>query len=165
MVASGWCFLLMIFFIVNILIQFPMKNWNEFPRLGLVETSSGNGFALNVLLSQQNWWWPGPCLNIKKTSFPSMEIPMIKIRRPWDRLIFNMGIHILVWRHLYIETAPWWSFRIYIDVLLLWFNTFKEKYGFYCHTWSMDLEALFSMGFFFMSMHIALKYIYFWYYR
>ena len=34
-----------------------------------------------------------------------MEIPMLKIRRSWDRLIFYMGIPILV-RHLYIETAP-----------------------------------------------------------
>ena len=26
-----------------------------------------------------------------------------------DRLIFNVGIPILVRRHLYIETAPWWT--------------------------------------------------------
>ena len=31
---------------------------------------------------------------------------MLKIRRPRDRLIFNMGIPILVRRHLYIETTP-----------------------------------------------------------
>ena len=31
---------------------------------------------------------------------------MLKIRRSWDRLIFNMGIAILVRRHFYIETAP-----------------------------------------------------------
>ena len=36
-----------------------------------------------------------------------MEIPMLKIRRSWDRLILNMGIPLLVRRHLYIETAPW----------------------------------------------------------
>ena len=35
-----------------------------------------------------------------------MGIPMLKIRRTPDRLIFNMGILILVRRHLYIETAP-----------------------------------------------------------
>ena len=35
-----------------------------------------------------------------------MAIPMLKIRQSQDRLIFNMGIHILVRRHLYIETAP-----------------------------------------------------------
>ena len=33
-------------------------------------------------------------------------IPMLKIRRSRDRLIFNMGIPMLV-RHLYIESAPW----------------------------------------------------------
>ena len=31
---------------------------------------------------------------------------MLKIRRSWDRLIFNMEIPILVRRHLYIETTP-----------------------------------------------------------
>ena len=31
---------------------------------------------------------------------------MLKIRRSWDRLIFNMGIPILVRRYLYIETDP-----------------------------------------------------------
>ena len=56
----------------------------------------------------------GSHLNIK-TVFPGMGIPMLKIRRSCDRLIFNMGIPILV-RHLYIETIPWltcpikWSF-------------------------------------------------------
>ena len=33
---------------------------------------------------------PGPRLNIK-TVLPSMGIPMLKLRWPWDRLIFNMG--------------------------------------------------------------------------
>ena len=47
---------------------------------------------------------PGPCLNIK-TVFPGMGIPMLKIRRSQDRLIFNMGIPLPV-RHLYIEAAP-----------------------------------------------------------
>ena len=50
---------------------------------------------------------PGPRLNIKTVS-PGMGIPMLQIRRSWDRLIFNMGIPILVRRHLYTETAPRW---------------------------------------------------------
>ena len=33
----------------------------------------------------------GPQLNIK-TVFPGMEIPMLKIRRSWDYLVFNTGI-------------------------------------------------------------------------
>ena len=47
-------------------------------------------------------------LNIK-TVFPGMEFP---IWRWWDRRIFIMGIHILVKRHLCIETNPdlaWWQ--------------------------------------------------------
>ena len=47
---------------------------------------------------------PGPCLNIK-TVFPSMGIPMLKTKRWYDRLIFNMGIPFLVRWHLCIETA------------------------------------------------------------
>ena len=43
-----------------------------------------------------------------KTVFPrGMGIPMLMIRRSPDRLIFNMGIPILIRRHFYIETAPW----------------------------------------------------------
>ena len=34
------------------------------------------------------------------------RISIIKITRSWDRLIFIMGILILV-RHIYIETDPW----------------------------------------------------------
>ena len=44
----------------------------------------------------------GP-VSIQRPSFPGMGIPMLKIRRSWDRRIFNMGMPILV-RHLYIET-------------------------------------------------------------
>ena len=47
----------------------------------------------------------GP-VSIIRPSFPGMGIPMLKIIRSRDRLIFNMGIPILVRRHLYIETAP-----------------------------------------------------------
>ena len=36
-----------------------------------------------------------------------MEIPMLKIRQSWDRLIFNMGIPIPSKDSLYIEMAPW----------------------------------------------------------
>ena len=48
---------------------------------------------------------PGHCLNIK-TVFPSMVIPIIKVRRSSDRLIFMMGVTILLVRRLYIEMAP-----------------------------------------------------------
>ena len=48
-------------------------------------------------------------------SFPDMGIPMLKIRQSRDCLIFNMGIPILVRRHLYIETALWF----FIDIVFL----------------------------------------------
>ena len=37
-----------------------------------------------------------------------MAIPMLKIRRPTGRLIFNMGIPIPGKTVFYIETGPWW---------------------------------------------------------
>ena len=42
----------------------------------------------------------------KKTVFPGMGIPMLKIRRPVGRLIFNMGIAIPSKTVFLIETAP-----------------------------------------------------------
>ena len=45
-------------------------------------------------------------VSISRPSLPGIGIPMLKIRRSRDRLIFNIGIPILVRRHLYIETAP-----------------------------------------------------------
>ena len=41
-----------------------------------------------------------------KTVFPMYGIPMLMIRRSQGRLIFNMGIPILVRRHLYMEMPP-----------------------------------------------------------
>ena len=46
-----------------------------------------------------------PRLNIN-TVFPRYGIPILKIRRSRDRLIFIMGIPMLVRQHLYIEAAP-----------------------------------------------------------
>ena len=43
--------------------------------------------------------------NNQNPVFPGMGIPMLKIRWSRDRLIFNMGIPILVRQHLYIETS------------------------------------------------------------
>ena len=44
----------------------------------------------------------GPRLNIK-TALLSMQISITVIKRPCDRLIFNMGIPILVRQHLFIS--------------------------------------------------------------
>ena len=45
-------------------------------------------------------------VSIRKTVFPGMGIPMLKIRRPVGRLIFNMGIAIPSKTVFLIETAP-----------------------------------------------------------
>ena len=45
-------------------------------------------------------------ISIKKTVFPDMGIPMLKIRQSRDHFIFNMGIPMLVRWHFYTETAP-----------------------------------------------------------
>ena len=48
-------------------------------------------------------------VSIRKTILPGMAIPMLKIRRPNGRLIFNMGIPIPGKTVFYIETGPWSS--------------------------------------------------------
>ena len=45
-------------------------------------------------------------VSIRKTVLPGMAIPMLKIRRPLGRLIFNMGIAIPDKTVFLIETAP-----------------------------------------------------------
>ena len=84
-----------------------MRSWlvSRFKRWRSVQNSVRN---LCVLL----WWSAEATKRIKmKTIFPRYGIPMLKIRQSRDRLIFNMGIPILVSRHLYIETAPWTRYR------------------------------------------------------
>ena len=51
-------------------------------------------------------------VSIRKTVLLGMVIPMLKIRRPTGRLIFNMGIPIPGKTVFYIETGPWlWSWE------------------------------------------------------
>ena len=45
-------------------------------------------------------------VSIRKTVLLGMVIPMLKIRRPTGRLIFNMGISIPGKTVFYIETGP-----------------------------------------------------------
>ena len=63
----------------------------------------------NVALTQWSQGDLGP-VSIRKTVFPGMGIPMLKIRRPVGRLIFNMGIAIPGKTVFLIETAPWMQF-------------------------------------------------------
>ena len=56
-------------------------------------------------------WNDQGAVSIRKTVLLGMVIPMLKIRRPLGRLIFNMGIAIPGKTIFLIETGPWWSFR------------------------------------------------------
>ena len=49
---------------------------------------------------------PQGAVSIRKTVLLGMVIPMLKIRRPTGRLIFNMGIPIPGKTVFYIETGP-----------------------------------------------------------
>ena len=51
-------------------------------------------------------------VSTRKTVLPGMAIPMLKIRRPDGRLIFNMEIAIRRWDGLYIETGLWYLLSI-----------------------------------------------------
>ena len=81
---------------VNILSHFQLFLWQMF-------IFYHSKFAGHVPCAVE--WYPGPRLNIK-TIFSGMGIPMLKIRRSVDRLIFNIGMPILVRQHLYIEMPP-----------------------------------------------------------
>ena len=61
----------------------------------------------------------GP-VSIRKTVFPGMGIPMLKIRRPVGRLIFNMGIAIPSKTVFLIETAPsiWRKNRVAVILVI-----------------------------------------------
>ena len=55
-------------------------------------------------------WHPEPRAPSRyKDGLSRYGIPILKIRRSRDRLIFNIGIPILVRRHLSFETTPWFS--------------------------------------------------------
>ena len=88
---------------------------------------------------------PGPRLNIKRV-FLGMGIPMLKIRWLWERLIFIMGIPILVRQRLYIEKVP----RCFVATLLPLYNSpwasticYKEYIWFVMHVCvNWDIQAI-----------------------
>ena len=89
--------------------------WVTWLRVSHLRTSEMRGAVY-----QNQWSCPQPenscghratrhdqgAVSIKRCRLTCIGIPTLKIRRSCDRLIFNMGIPILVRRHLYIETAP-----------------------------------------------------------
>ena len=88
-------------------------------------------FALSakasIIISEINS--PG-AVSIRKTVLPGVAIPMLKIRRPNGRLIFNMEIAIRRSDGLYIETGPWSLWIITIAFKDLYFHV-----HFYCFIW------------------------------
>ena len=55
----------------------------------------------------------------------------MEIRRSYDRLISTMGFPILVGRHLYIESGPWWPQQgllyWYPAMLSIFCNSFENR--------------------------------------
>ena len=75
-------------------------------------------------------------VSIRKTVLPGMAIPMLKIRRPNGRLIFNMEIAIRRKDGLYIETGPWsFDWLLATEVILIrllpfiWYGQPLEVHG------------------------------------
>ena len=65
-------------------------------------------FASNIryLIICRSWLIILGVVSISRWCLTSVGIPMLKLRRSWDRLIFNMGITIPGKDGLYIETGP-----------------------------------------------------------
>ena len=75
--------------------------------LMIVNIGSGNRFVLSDIEP-----WPRPMLTLISVAMYRHKATMRWCNHSksfsclWDRLIFNMGIPILIRRHLYIETPP-----------------------------------------------------------
>ena len=81
-----------------------LQQWFSYIDGLLQDCSSSIAYALEV---QQSCTKPsGPWFNIKMSS-NSIGIPIVEMRRSYDRLISTMGFHLLVRWHLYIELSPW----------------------------------------------------------
>ena len=98
------------------------------PSASYPSSISGPLLAQRPLTSHGVSAWPGSRLNIK-TVFPGMGIPMLKITRSRDRPIFNMGIPLLVRRHLYIETVPRSRNHIVFIIFIVSYSFIESKPG------------------------------------
>ena len=113
------------------------------PRASAVTTGR---YVLCELHAQWRGLPAGPCLNIK-TIFPRIGIPMLKIRRSWDRLIFNMGIPIQVRRHHYTAMFKirWSQDRLIFN---MWIPILVRRHHYTAMLkirWSQD-HLIFNMG-------------------
>ena len=93
--------------IINISLKITYLKLHSNPPGANVFKQIITGVALFHLTQWWAWWaaFLG-AVSIRKTVFPGMGIPMLKIRRPVGRLIFNMGITIPSKTVFLIETAP-----------------------------------------------------------
>ena len=89
--------------------------WIKFHLSFFLRVLIKNKTALVQIMAPNRWQviiWTNVdqgAVSIRKTVLPGMAIPMLKIRRPNGRLIFNMEITIRRWDGLYIETGPWFT--------------------------------------------------------
>ena len=117
---------------INFLMRsmFPrVQTWDDiYSLLGtfLTKYNTYLSYIVNAMAAEV----PGP-VSIYRLCFPGMGIPMLKIRRLWDRLLFNMGIPMLVRQYLCIETATWWRKELdKIELILLEYPVLRiEDYG------------------------------------
>ena len=77
-----------------------------------------------------------------KDRFSRHGIPMLKIRRSRDRLIFIMGIPILVRRYLYIETTHWWLAFAFATFYVTIYR-YKRRRIFHIQEWCMTFAQRF----------------------
>ena len=56
-------------------------------------------------------------VSIERCRLTNIGIPVFKIRRSRDRLIFNMGIPIPGKDSLHIDTGPWWPYQLIFAVV------------------------------------------------
>ena len=73
-----------------------------------------------------------------------MGIPMLKIRRSRERLISNMGIPILVRRHIYSEMVRWVFFNAHAWVLIYFQMSQKRAILAACALFSLALVVIYS---------------------
>ena len=74
----------------------------------MYDISQNNASRFMIIGNILNYKWNYlGAVSIRKTVLPSMAIPMLTIRRPNGRLIFNMEIAMRRKDGLYIETGPW----------------------------------------------------------
>ena len=112
-------------------IQTPCRPWC-YPIISIDMSNYPKGHSAELSGQREYWWhlyqqrFQLGLVSIWRPSFPGMEIPMLKIRRSRDRLIFNMGIPIQV-RHIYIEMTSRFLHSFFAQILHSRQHTISHK--------------------------------------